>query len=189
MTNLTFIEEFTVYSDSEIHHETELGFMIGKQVDRFYVNNGDWKDYIGGYFLCLDLTDRSLQASFKKKGQPWSLSKCQDNFMPMSNFIPVSDIDDPHNLDLGLKINGKTVQSGNTKDMIFDIPFLLEFLSQYVTLNEGDMIITGTPEGVGPVNDKDVLEGYISENGKTVQTFDFLMHKEPIPESKFKGKI
>lgn len=172
--------KFTIYSDGSVHHEIELGVVIGKTV-RFYNRDKDWRSYIGGYFLCLDMTDRDLQAEFKKKGLPWTLAKCQENFMPVSEFIEESDVEDPHNLDLELKINDNTVQKVNTKQMIFDIPYLLEFLSHYTTLHEGDLIITGTPAGVGPVNDGDVLHGTLSEEGKQLQSFTFVCDKQPMP--------
>ena len=109
--------------------------------------------------------------------------------MPVSEFIPIFKVDDPHKLDIELKINGKSKQKGNTKDMIFKIPTLLEYISHFMTLNEGDMIITGTPAGVGPVNDGDLLEGSLVQNGNLVQDFSFKLEKLAMPEFKFTSKL
>ena len=155
--------------------------MISKTL-RFYKQDDNWRDYIGGYFLLLDLTDRDLQGEFKKNGQPWTLSKCQENFMPVSNFIDAEEVKDPHNLEMELKINGKTVQKTNTGDMIFNIPFLLQYLSHFMTLNEGDLIITGTPDGVGPIENDDILYGTLHEGENLLQTLNFKCTKLPLPK-------
>ncbi|CAI2379713.1 unnamed protein product [Moneuplotes crassus] len=178
----------TIHSNNSIHHEIELGVVISKTM-KFYNADEDWRSYIGGYFLCLDLTDRTMQAQFKKKSHPWFLSKAQDNFMPVSEFIPEKDVKDPENLDLQFNINGKVIQKGNTKDMIFKIPILLEYISHFATLNEGDMIITGTPEGVGPIEDKDELHGILSEEGNTLAELNLNVEKKPFPTMKHFSKI
>ncbi|KAL2922959.1 putative acylpyruvase FAHD1 mitochondrial [Bienertia sinuspersici] len=103
------------------------------------------------YALGLDMTARELQASIKTAGLPWLLAKGQDTFTPISEMIPKSAVVDPHNLELWLKVNGDIKQKGSTQDMMFKIPFLVSHISSFVTLLEGDVILTGTPEGVGPV--------------------------------------
>ena len=89
------------------------------------------------------------------------MAKMFDTSLPVSDFIPVESIPDPHNVDLWCKVNGELRQSGNTKDMIFNVPTLISFISQYFTLEEGDVVLTGTPSGVGPVKDGDTITGAI----------------------------
>ncbi|ELU45766.1 calcium:hydrogen antiporter [Rhizoctonia solani AG-1 IA] len=101
--------------------------------------------------LSIDMTARNMQDAVKKKGLPWSAAKGFDTFTPTSPFIPREKIVDPHNLNLWLKINGEFKQNGNTKDMMNRIPRLIQHVSSIMTLEEGDLILTGTPHGVGPV--------------------------------------
>lgn len=96
----------------------------GKNIDKQF-----WLDYVGGYFLALDLTDRDMQGHFKKQGFPWDLAKGQDNFLPLTDLIPRETVEDPHNLELELQINGKTVQKDNTGTMHYKIPDLLSYIS------------------------------------------------------------
>jgi len=142
-----------------IHHEIELGVMIsqkGKDIPQ-----ANYKDYIAGFVLALDLTDRDLQAQFKKDSLPWDLSKGQDGFTPVSKFIPKEKVIDFNKLELLLKINGKMRQNDSTEHMNYKIPFLIEFCSSFMTLNPGDIILTGTPSGVGPLADGDLVEGFL----------------------------
>ena len=109
--------------------------------------------------------------------------------MPVSKFINDTDVVDPHNLDIELKINGVTKQKGNTSDFIFRIPTLLEYITKYMTLNEGDMLITGTPAGVGPINDGDEIIGNLSESGKIIQSLSLTCTKFPMPTLKGRSKL
>ena len=84
-----------------------------------------------------------------------------DTSLPVSDFIPATSIPDPHNVQLWCKVNGETRQDGNTRDMIFSVPTLISFISQYFTLEEGDLVLTGTPSGVGPVQEGDTITGAI----------------------------
>ena len=97
------------------------------------------------------MTARNLQDRVKKAGLPWSAAKGFDTFTPIGSFIPSSDVEDVHDLQLTLKINGITKQEGNTGDMMFKIPQLIEHVSSIMTLEEGDLLLTGTPPGVGPL--------------------------------------
>ncbi len=115
-------------------------------------------DLVSGYILALDMTDRASQNLSKKKGLPWALAKGFDTSCPVSDFIPKNKILDPHNVHLWLKVNGEMKQNGNTKDMIFKIPFLVSWISKYFKLEPGDVILTGTPSGVGPVKGGDQIE-------------------------------
>ena len=106
--------------------------------------------HVGGYALALDMTARDLQSAAKKKGHPWSVAKGFDTFCPVSKFIEKESI----NLDattLWLKVDGTLRQNGSTRDMIFSVPFLISYISRIFRLETGDLILTGTPEGVGPV--------------------------------------
>ena len=145
---------------SDVHHEVELVVRIARQGKS--IPREQAMSFVEGYAVGLDLTARDIQAEAKKKGYPWSVAKGFDTFAPLGAFSPVSDIKNPHALDISLSINGNVRQSGNTRDMIFDIPFLIEYLSGIFTLMPGDLIYTGTPEGVGPVEDGDELEAKIS---------------------------
>ena len=120
--------------------------------------------HIGGYFLALDLTAANLQAEARSAGLPWTISKGYDGALSVSPFIPRETFPDPHeNILFRLlvpvtQINGELKQSGNTADMHFKIPFLITYLSQFFTLNKGDLILTGTPAGTGLLKSKDMLE-------------------------------
>ncbi|XP_069140302.1 oxaloacetate tautomerase FAHD1, mitochondrial-like [Argopecten irradians] len=146
---------------NELHHEVELGIVIGKGGTNISEENA--MDHVGGYILALDMTARDLQDYAKKNGHPWALAKSWDTSCPVSNFIEKDKIPNPSNLDLWLKVNGELKQNGNTTDMIFPIPFLISFLSKSFTLEEGDVLLTGTPSGVGPVNEGDEIQAGLSD--------------------------
>ena len=111
----------------------------------------------GGYAVALDMTARDLQDAAKKKGHPWSKAKGFNTACPISTFVPKDSISDPQNVSLWCKVNGAIKQDGNTKDMIFNIPTLVSYISKFFTLEVGDVVLTGTPSGVGPVSAGDVL--------------------------------
>jgi len=131
------------------HHEVELGVVIGKGGRDITQQNAD--SHVAGYALAVDVTARNLQDEVKKKGLPWSSAKGFDTFTPIGPFIPRSSVLDSHNLNMTLKINGVIRQNGNTAAMLFRIPRLIEHVSSIMTLEEGDLILTGTPSGVGPI--------------------------------------
>jgi acylpyruvate hydrolase len=108
-------------------------------------------DHVAGYVLALDMTARDFQRDASKKGQPWLLAKGFDTSCPISDFIPKEKLPNPDNVRLWLKTDGAMKQDGNTKDMIFRIPYLISYISNIVTLEEGDLILTGTPAGVSTV--------------------------------------
>lgn len=141
---------------TELHHEVELGIVIGtRAVD---IPEANAMDYVGGYALALDMTDRAAQNRAKTAGLPWSHAKGFDTACPISPFITKDKIPDPQNVDLWLKVNGTVRQKANTKDMIFKIPFLISWISHHFTLEPGDLILTGTPPGVGPVKAGDTIQ-------------------------------
>lgn len=111
------------------------------------------ENYIGGYALAVDMTARNMQDKAKKSGLPWSAAKGFDTFTPISSLISKDRISDPHNVDLWLKVDGQLRQHGNTRDMIFSIPELISYVSSIMTLEAGDVMLTGTPKGVGQLVD------------------------------------
>ncbi|KAG8859375.1 hypothetical protein FRB96_004590 [Tulasnella sp. 330] len=150
-----------------VHHEVELGVIIGKTGRDITPANAE--SFIAGYTLAIDMTARNLQDVVKKAGLPWSAVKGFDTFTPISHFIPKEDVGDPHNLQLWLKINGATKQDSSTADMIFRIPRLIEHVSSIMTLEEGDVLLTGTPAGVGPISAGDeIAAGLKSPNGSSL---------------------
>jgi len=143
----------------DIHHEIELVLKVckeGKHISEKFA--ADYYDEIG---LGIDFTARDIQARHKEKGLPWELAKGFDGSAPISNFLPKVQFADLYNLNLKLDINGQTRQDGNTKDLLFSFEKLIAFVSQYITLKKGDLIFTGTPEGVSAVKQGDHLEGYL----------------------------
>ncbi|ORY00282.1 hypothetical protein K493DRAFT_312897 [Basidiobolus meristosporus CBS 931.73] len=138
-----------------VHHEVELAVVIGKEGRDIDAHHAD--HYIAGYALGIDLTARNLQEHAKKKGLPWSTAKGFDTFTPISDFIAKNKIPDAGNVNLWLKVNNEERQNGNTKDMIFSIPKLIEHVSTIMKLEPGDIILTGTPSGVGPIKAGEIV--------------------------------
>ncbi|ALG67757.1 fumarylacetoacetate hydrolase family protein [Beggiatoa leptomitoformis] len=137
------------------HHELEFALLIGKPLKK--ANVSDVAAAIIGYALALDLTLRDLQDELKVKGHPWEMAKAFDNACPISPFIPVEQIQDPQNVDIRLTVNGQLRQEGNTRQMITKINELLAYISTYFTLLPGDVVLTGTPAGVGELKSGDQL--------------------------------
>jgi len=144
---------------NNFHHEIELGVIISKKCSR--ITKDQAMDHVGGYCLALDMTARDFQEYAKAKGQPWELAKAFDTSLPVSEFIGKDVITDPGNVELICRVNGELRQKENTNKLICPIPDMIEYISQYFTLEEGDLILTGTPAGVGPCKEGDVIEGEI----------------------------
>lgn len=142
----------------ELHYEAELGIVMGKKAKD--VSKDDAVSYIGGYTCGNDVTARGQQ---REDGQ-WTRAKSYDTFCPLGPVI-VKDID-PDNLNIKLYLNGEVRQSSNTKNMIFKVPELISFISGIMTLLPGDVILTGTPPGVGEMNRGDTVEVEIEGIGK-----------------------
>ena len=134
---------------TELHYEVELAVVIGQGGSK--ITQANAMNHVAGYALALDMTARNLQADAKKNGWPWSVAKGYDTFCPISDFIEKEKIN-PSDTHLWLKVDEEMRQDGNTKDMIFSVPFLISYISDIFTLEGGDVILTGTPSGVGPVN-------------------------------------
>jgi len=144
-----------------IDYETELAVVIGKTAKD--VPPEAAMQHVGGYCLTLDMTARQWQTEAKAKKLPWTAAKCFDTSLPHGSFVPFEEIRDPHDLTLWLCVNGEEKQRGNTSHMIFHIPELLSVISRVHTLEPGDLILTGTPAGVGPVRRGDVMTAGIEE--------------------------
>lgn len=151
-----------------VHHEIELAVCIGASGTD--IKKEDAHNFIAGYGLALDLTLRDLQARAKKAGLPWAVAKGFNNSCPVSNFVPAAEISDVNNLNLIFKINGEVRQKGNTGQMLFKLDVLISFISQFFKLEKGDIILTGTPSGVGPLGVGDKIEATIDQIA-SIQTF------------------
>lgn len=152
-------EDPIIYPDTsnQVDYEAELGIVIGKRAKN--VEKDEAKEYILGYTVFNDVTARDLQ----KKDTQWTRSKSYDTFAPMGPMIETSI--NPFDLPISLKLNGITKQNSSTKNMIFDCYELLEFISEIMPLEPGDIIATGTPPGVGPMNRGDTVEAKIEGIG------------------------
>lgn len=148
---------------SDCHHELELALLIGKTGKN--IPQAEAMSYISGYGVALDLTLRDVQARQKEKGLPWEIAKGFDTACPLSDFVPTTQISNPDNLEVTLKINGEIRQQGNTNMMMRSVAQIISEMSDFYTLEEGDIILTGTPAGVGPIRSGDLLEGQIEQVG------------------------
>lgn len=119
-------------------------------------------DYVYGYLLGIDITARDLQQIAKDHGWPWTIAKGFDTFCPLSPIIPKKNIKDPHALILMLSVNGVVRQHATTKSLLFTIPHIISFISTIMTLQKGDLILTGTPEGVGEIKQGDTLQASLA---------------------------
>jgi 2-keto-4-pentenoate hydratase/2-oxohepta-3-ene-1,7-dioic acid hydratase in catechol pathway len=150
-----------------IDHEVELGVVIGKTATRVRAEQA--YEYVAGYTIVLDITARDLQRSDIEKRQPWYRSKNFDTFTPIGPWIVTADeIPAPIELDIELSVNGKIQQHANTRDMIFDVATTIEFITKYITLEVGDIVSMGTPEGIGPIQDGDQIVSRIERVGEMV---------------------
>jgi 2-keto-4-pentenoate hydratase/2-oxohepta-3-ene-1,7-dioic acid hydratase in catechol pathway len=146
---------------NSLHHEVEFGVVIAKKCSR--IKKKFALDYVLGYLVGLDITARDIQAEAKKNGWPWTISKGFDTFCPISEVISKEEVKDPNDVDFSLKVNDEIKQKGNTKMMVFSIEKLIEYISNIMTLEKGDLILTGTPEGVGEIKDGDVLKAKLAD--------------------------
>lgn len=147
---------------NDIHYEAEIVLVIeklGKNIAEEFALS-----YVGQISLGIDFTARDLQNECKKKGHPWEIAKAFDHSAAVGELVPSGDL--RRNISFQLYKNGELVQDGQSKDMIFSIEKLIAYLSKFNTLKTGDLIYTGTPVGVGPVNIGDKLEGFLE--GKQV---------------------
>ncbi|MGB0649798.1 MAG: fumarylacetoacetate hydrolase family protein [Rhodothermales bacterium] len=155
-------------ASADVHHEVELVCLIGKAGKD--IREDEALDHVAGYAVGLDMTARDIQQQAKEKGHPWSVAKGFDTFAPLGEFVPSDAVPNPQDLVIQLSINGEIRQDGHTRDMIFPLVRLISYASSIFTLMPGDLLFTGTPEGVGPVASGDRLEAQVE--GLPVLTVD-----------------
>lgn len=148
----------------DCHHEAELALLIGKKGKD--IAAADALSHVAGYGVAIDLTLRDVQAELKKKGLPWDIAKGFDTACPLSGFVPACEVSDPQALRITLTVNGEKRQDGGTDLMIHRIPELISYLSSVFTLEPGDLVLTGTPAGVGPIKSGDQVVAEIGGVGK-----------------------
>lgn len=152
-----FYPEFT----KDLHYELEVVLRVnrlGRSIKPKFAHR-----YFDAITLGIDFTARDLQQECKQKGLPWEIAKAFDHSAPVGPFIPKEELGDINALDFHLEINGRVVQQGNTRDMIFGYDELISYVSRFVTFRTGDLIFTGTPQGVGPVQVGDRLQAYLGD--------------------------
>ena len=155
-------------SVGEVHHEIELAVCISKPCSS--VSPEEAAGSIAGYAVALDLTLRDIQSTAKKAGLPWAVAKGFDAACPISPFVDSAEIADVTNLDLLLKINDEIRQQGSTSHMLFKILDLISYASKFFRFEAGDLLLTGTPAGVGPLQAGDRIEAHIDGIGTFTTT-------------------
>jgi 2-keto-4-pentenoate hydratase/2-oxohepta-3-ene-1,7-dioic acid hydratase in catechol pathway len=152
-----YYPEFT----NELHYECELVLRIsknGKYIQEKFANK-----YYDAVTAGIDFTARDIQNELKKKGLPWEKAKSWDNSAVIGKWMPFSTYKDKKNINFGLYKNKELVQQGTSKDMIYDFDYLVSYISNFFSINIGDLVFTGTPKGVGEIVVGDELEGFIED--------------------------
>lgn len=147
-----------------LHHEVELGIVIGEKSKNITVNSA--LDIVLGYAVGLDITARDIQAEAKKRGWPWGIAKGFDTFAPLSEVVLKERISNPNSVMISLTVNDELRQRGNTKNLHWSVEKIISFVSSIMTLEKGDVILTGTPEGVNSIRPGDRLRGVLSEENE-----------------------
>ncbi|PLX86328.1 MAG: acylpyruvase [Desulfuromonas sp.] len=147
----------------DCHHEVELAVLIGKWGKN--ISEQKALSHVAGYGVAIDMTLRDVQNTLKEKGLPWEVAKGFDTACPLSEFISADQVPDPHDLHISLQVNGETRQDSSTACMMRRIPAIIRDVSEIFTLEEGDIILTGTPAGVGPVVCGDKMRAEIEKVG------------------------
>jgi acylpyruvate hydrolase len=152
-----FYPDFT----TDLQYETEIVLKlsrVGKNISERFASR-----YFAELGIGIDFTARDIQNKCKERGLPWEVAKSFDGSAPISKFCSIEKYKDIYNLNFHLDLNGKTVQTGNTADLIFSFEKVIAHISKFVTVKMGDLIFTGTPSGVGPVSIGDHLQAYIED--------------------------
>ena len=160
---------------SNLQHEVELGVVMAKGGKRIQPEEVQGKMY--GYLLALDLTLRDRQNEAKREGKPWAVCKGFDGSLPISMVVGTNNLADIQNLDIKLWVNQQLRQSANTSDMIFSVERLVSYISDFFTLERGDLILTGTPAGVSAIEPGDLVEAQLGSRLK----ISFLVEKKRKP--------
>ena len=169
-TSLAPIEEpvrIPSYSN-KARHELELALIMGKEL--FQAGEEEVLPAIDGFAVALDVTLQDVQDTLKNKGHPWEIAKGFDGSCPISQFVPAEEVPNPHDLMITMRVNGELRHNGSTRLMIYNIPAIVAAASQYFTLEVGDIVLTGTPAGVGPLEPGDSLEMEIAHVGSYTST-------------------
>jgi len=153
----------------ELHHEIEMVVAIGRGGAGIPVEKA--LDHVFGYGVGLDMTRRDLQGEAKKMGRPWEMGKAFDNSAPCTALKTVAMVGHPAKGAIWLKVNGEVTQRGDLSEMIWNVPEMISYLSRLITLRPGDLIMSGTPAGVGPVKAGDRLEGHVDGVGDLTVTY------------------
>jgi fumarylpyruvate hydrolase len=148
---------------SDVHHEIELAVALKSGGDNIPADKA--MDCVFGYGIALDMTRRDLQGQMKKAGRPWEIGKAFEKSAPCSELVSADEIGHPVEGAVWLKINDEIRQQGNLDQLIWKIPEMIAYLSELFTLHSGDIILTGTPSGVGPVQRGDKLHGHVAGVG------------------------
>ncbi|MBL6962664.1 MAG: fumarylacetoacetate hydrolase family protein [Bacteroidetes bacterium] len=156
--SIFYIPDFS----SNIHHELEIVLKIDKAGKNIPME--DAVSYFSEIALGIDFTARDIQDKLKSKKLSWELSKAFDQAAAIGNFIPVDGLNEPDQIAFYLMKNNEKVQEGRSSEMIFNFNYIISFVSKYFSLHAGDLIYTGTPKGVGPVEPGDVLKAYLEDN-------------------------
>jgi fumarylpyruvate hydrolase len=154
----------------DLHHEIEMIVAIGRDGADIPLERA--LDYVFGYGVGLDMTRRDLQGEAKKLGRPWEMGKAFDNSAPCTALKTAAMIGHPAKGAIWLKVNGKVTQKGDLSEMIWNVPETIAYLSRLVTLRSGDLIMSGTPAGVGPVKAGDRLEGHVDGVGDLTVSYN-----------------
>ena len=162
-SSIIFSGESIIYPKQShcVHHEVEVGIVIGKKTS--HVSNDKALGSVLGYLIALDITARDIQNEAKKQGWPWGIAKGFDTFAPISEVVNADLIKDPNNLSFRLWLNSKLRQQGNTSDLIWSVESLISYISSIMALEPGDLILTGTPEGVGELKVGDEIRAELSD--------------------------
>lgn len=150
-----YYPEFT----NELHYECELVLRIsknGKYIQEKFANK-----YYDAITAGIDFTARDIQNELKEKGLPWEKAKAWDNSAVIGKWIPLTNVKDKKNISFGLKKNGELVQQGNSKELIFDFDYIISYISNFFSINIGDLVFTGTPKGVGEIVVGDEVEAFM----------------------------
>jgi len=163
--NLDFTGDFPYPTHShDVHYEMELIIALKEGGTNIPLNEA--LDHIYGYALGLDMTRRDLQGEMKKMGRPWEIGKAFEKSAPMAPIVPVTEIGHPKEGSITLTVNGEVRQKGDLNQMIWKTAEMITYLSKYYELAAGDIIMTGTPAGVGPINKGDIMTGAIEGLGE-----------------------
>ena len=153
---------------SDVHHELEM--LVALKSGGTNIPLSEALDHVFGYAVCLDMTRRDLQAQAKELRRPWEIGKAFEHSGPAGEIVPASKIGHPDRGPVELKVNGALRQQGDLAQMIWKVPEMISYLSDYFELAAGDVILSGTPSGVGPVERGDLLEGRIEGIGRLTVT-------------------